>query len=183
VLAAMHRGHRREVYYRLAERLRAARPDLALSSDFIVGFPGETDADFDATMALVADIGFASAFSFKYSARPGTPAAALRTQVPENVKAARLAALQSLLASQQQAFNTAKLGAVMPVLLQDAGRKPGQLIGKSPWLQSVHLDAPAGLVGRIVDARIDSAHPNSLGGAIVRPDAGSQRSRRAVLAA
>ncbi len=169
VLEAMNRGHGRDLYYRLVERLRAAQPDLALSSDFIVGFPGESDADFDATMALVADIGFASAFSFKYSPRPGTPAAAVGAQVPETVKAARLAALQSLLASQQQAFNATKLGAVMPVLLQEPGRKPGQLIGKSPWLQSVHLDAAAGMIGRIVDVRTDSAHPNSLGGVIVRP--------------
>jgi tRNA-2-methylthio-N6-dimethylallyladenosine synthase len=167
ILSAMNRGHDADAYRRLVDRLRHVRPDLALSSDFIVGFPGESDADFDATMRLVSDVGFASAFSFKYSARPGTPAATQPGQVPENVKVARLAALQALLASQQQAFNATKIGAIMPVLLQETGRRQGQLIGKSPWLQSVHLAAGPELIGRLVEVRIDTAHPISLGGTLL----------------
>ena len=120
------------IFRRLVDRLRGVRPDLALSSDFIVGFPGESDADFDDTMRLVDEIGFASAYTFKYSRRPGTPGAALGDQLAENVKTARLAALQSLLGTQQRAFNDSKVGTTVPVLFAEAGRKPGQMLGKTP---------------------------------------------------
>jgi tRNA-2-methylthio-N6-dimethylallyladenosine synthase len=166
VLEAMNRGHTRDQYYRLVDRLRGIRPDLALSSDFIVGFPGESDGDFDDTMRLISDVGFASAFSFMYSRRPGTPGAALEGQVPDNVKAARLAALQSLIGGQQRAFNESKLGATIPVLFAEAGRKPGQVLGKSPWLQSVYVEGEEGLVGSIVDVRIDGAYGLSLSGKV-----------------
>jgi tRNA-2-methylthio-N6-dimethylallyladenosine synthase len=162
ILEAMNRGHRTEDYRRKVARLRAARGDLALSSDFIVGFPGETDRDFADTLALVTEIGFAQAYSFKFSARPGTPAAAMDAQVPEPVKAARLAALQALLAAQQAAFNQAQAGRVLPVLLEARGRKPGQLTGRSPYMQAVHLAAPARYLGQVVAARIDTAQANSL---------------------
>ena len=136
VLAAMNRRHTADDYRRTVERLRAARPDLALSSDFIVGYPGESDADFAATLDLVRDIGFAQAFSFKYSPRPGTPAASAADQVPEPVKAERLAELQALLQQQQRAFNAACVGRVLPVLFEKPGRHDGQLVGRSPYLQS-----------------------------------------------
>ena len=167
ILEAMNRRHGRDLFLRLVDRLRAARPDLALSSDFIVGFPGESDADFDDTMRLVEQVGFASAYSFKYSRRPGTPGAALPDQVPEAVKAARLAALQSLLGAQARAFNDSKVGQVVPVLYAEAGRKPGQVAGKTPWLQSVHAEGPARLIGRIVETRVVAGHANSLTGEIV----------------
>jgi tRNA-2-methylthio-N6-dimethylallyladenosine synthase len=167
VLAAMNRGHTADDYLRIVARLRAARPDLALSSDFIVGFPGESEADFEATLDLVREVGFASAFSFKYSARPGTPAAALDGQVPQDVKEARLERLQALLREQQDAFHRSLVGTVQPILIDGAGRKPGQLLGRSPYLQPVHLPAPDGgeaaaWRGRIVAARIEAALPNSL---------------------
>ncbi|HTR87858.1 MAG TPA: tRNA (N6-isopentenyl adenosine(37)-C2)-methylthiotransferase MiaB [Reyranella sp.] len=167
ILEAMNRGHGRDRFRSIADRLREVRPDLALSSDFIVGFPGESDADFDDTMKLIDEVGFAAAFSFKYSRRPGTPGAALADQVPEAVKAARLAALQALIGQQQHAFNETKVGATVPVLFAEAGRKPGQVLGKTPWLQSVHVEAPPSLIGRIADVRIVSAHTVSLGGEIV----------------
>jgi tRNA-2-methylthio-N6-dimethylallyladenosine synthase len=170
VLAAMNRRHRADDYRRLVDRLRRARPDLALSSDFIVGFPGESDKDFAATLALVNDIGFAQAFSFKYSARPGTPAADAGEQVPETVKDARLAGLQQLLRAQQDAFNRGALGAVLPVLFQEDGRRPGQLLGRSPYLQAVHAPAPARLVGRTVPVRIVDVLTNSLGGELTVAD-------------
>ena len=167
ILEAMNRRHGRDLFLRLVDRLRSVRPDLALSSDFIVGFPGESDVDFDDTMKLVEQVSFASAFSFKYSRRPGTPAAMLPDQVPEPVKAARLSALQSLLAEQALAFNASKVGSVVPVLFAEAGRKPGQLIGKTPWLQSVHAEGPVRLSGRITDVRLVEAHANSLAGEVV----------------
>ena len=166
MLAAMNRRHRADDYRRLVERLRRARPDLALSSDFIVGFPGESGKDFAATLALVNDIGFAQAFSFKYSPRPGTPAADAREQVPEPVKDERLAGLQQLLRAQQDAFNQRAVGSVMPVLFQEAGRHPGQIRGRSPYLQPVHAVAPAGLVGRTAPVRIIGVTANSLRGEI-----------------
>ncbi|MBM3646979.1 MAG: tRNA (N6-isopentenyl adenosine(37)-C2)-methylthiotransferase MiaB [Alphaproteobacteria bacterium] len=169
VLEAMNRRHGRDLFRRLVDRLREAQPELALSSDFIVGFPGESDADFDDTMRLVEEVGFASAFSFKYSRRPGTPGAALPGQVPEPVKAARLAALQALLGRQARDFNASKVGAVVPVLFAEPGRKPGQVVGKTPWLQSVYADGSPRLVGRIVDVRLTEGHANSLAGAIVAP--------------
>ncbi|HEX3862239.1 MAG TPA: tRNA (N6-isopentenyl adenosine(37)-C2)-methylthiotransferase MiaB [Stellaceae bacterium] len=164
VLGAMNRRHTADEYCRTVERLRNARPDLALSSDFIVGFPGESDADFAATLALVREIGFAQAFSFKYSPRPGTPAAATALQVPDSVKSERLAELQALLQQQQQEFNRACIGRTLPVLFEKPGRHPGQLVGRSPYLQSVHADAPAGLIGEVVMLTIHDTQPNSLAG-------------------
>ncbi|SKA10802.1 tRNA-2-methylthio-N6-dimethylallyladenosine synthase [Enhydrobacter aerosaccus] len=167
ILEAMNRGHGRDLFRRLVDRLRDRRPDLALSSDFIVGFPGESDADFDATMQLIDEVGFAAAFSFKYSRRPGTPGAALADQIPESVKAARLAALQALLARQQREFNLEKVGMTVPVLFAEPGRKPGQILGKSPWLQSVYVEGPASLIGSIAAVRLIEAHAVSLAGEIV----------------
>jgi tRNA-2-methylthio-N6-dimethylallyladenosine synthase len=171
VLAAMNRQHRVADFWTIVERLRAARPDLALSSDFIVGFPGETDADFDATLTLVREVEFAMAYSFKYSARPGTPAAVLSAQVPETVRSERLDRLQALLREQQLAFNRATIGRSLPVLLEKPGRHPGQLIGRSPYLQSVHLDAPATLIGRIMPVDILALAPNSLAGRLASASA------------
>jgi tRNA-2-methylthio-N6-dimethylallyladenosine synthase len=167
VLAAMNRKHTAADYRRAVDRLREARPDLALSSDFIVGYPGESDEDFRATLALVRDIGFAQAFSFKYSPRPGTPAATAPDQVPEPVKAERLARLQELLRAQQQAFNRACVGRVLPVLFEKPGRHEGQIVGRSPYLQSVHTDAAASRIGDILPVMIGRADPNSLAGSIV----------------
>jgi len=166
VLAAMNRRHTASDYRRIVERLRTARPDLALSSDLIVGFPGESDEDFRATMDLVAEIGFAQAFSFKYSPRPGTPAASAAHQVPDAVKVERLAVLQALLARQQRDFNAACIGRVLPVLLEKPGRHQGQLVGRSPYLQSVHVAAAADRVGDVVPALISGAGQNSLSGMV-----------------
>jgi tRNA-2-methylthio-N6-dimethylallyladenosine synthase len=171
ILAAMNRGHRAEDYYALADRLRAARPDLALSSDFIVGFPGETAADFEATLALVRRIGFAQAFSFKYSPRPGTPAAAAPDQVEEAEKDRRLAELQALLRAQQAEFNAGRVGQRVPVLVTGSGRHPGQVAGRSPWLQPVHFDGPATLIGAEVPVTIAAALPNSLSATLQERDA------------
>jgi tRNA-2-methylthio-N6-dimethylallyladenosine synthase len=166
VLAAMNRRHSADQYRRTVERLRTARPDLALSSDFIVGFPGESDADFQATVDLVREIGFAQAFSFKYSTRPGTPAAVNPDQVPDHVKSERLAELHVLLNEQQRAFNRSCVGRVLPVLFEKPGRHPGQLVGRSPYLQAVHADAPKDRIGDIVEVRIEAVQPNSLAGAV-----------------
>jgi tRNA-2-methylthio-N6-dimethylallyladenosine synthase len=165
ILAAMNRRHRVDDYRRLVDRLRAARPDLALSSDFIVGFPGETDEDFEATLRLVRKVGYARAYSFKYSARPGTPAAAKR-QVPQAVAAQRLSVLQQVLEGQQRAFNHACLGRRIAILLERRGRKPGQLVGRSPYMQAVHVHAPEALAGSIVVARIVASGANSLAGTL-----------------
>jgi tRNA-2-methylthio-N6-dimethylallyladenosine synthase len=162
VLAAMNRRHTAADYLRLVERLRAARPDLALSSDFIVGHPGESEADFAATLALVRAVGFAQAFSFKYSPRPGTPAAAAPGQVPEAEKDARLQALQALLRAQQAAFNADCVGRTVPVLFTGPGRHAGQVAGRSPWLQPVHCHGAVTLIGRIAPVKITAANPNSL---------------------
>jgi tRNA-2-methylthio-N6-dimethylallyladenosine synthase len=167
ILEAMNRRHGRDLFRGLVDRLRHARADLALSSDFIVGFPGESDADFDDTMRLVDEVGFASAFSFKYSRRPGTPGSAMPDQVPEAVKSARLAALQALLGQQARDFNISKVGTTVPVLFAETGRKPGQIIGKTPWLQSVYADGNPRLIGHIVEARLIEGHANSLAGEIV----------------
>ncbi len=163
VLSAMNRRHTADDYRRIVGRLRAARADIALSSDFIVGFPGETDEDFAATLGLVNDVGFAQAYSFKYSPRPGTPAAAM-PQLAEAVKAERLAMLQQLLGAQQAAFNQASVGRRLSVLLERRGRLPGQLAGRSPYLQAVHVEAPSRLLGRLVEVGVVAAHPNSLSG-------------------
>ena len=166
VLRAMNRGHTAEHYLRLVERIRSARPDIALSGDFIVGFPGETESDFQATLDLVAEAGYASAFSFAYSRRPGTPAAAMPGQVPVEVKADRLARLQALLERQQRGFNAAQVGAVLPVLFERPGRHAGQAIGRSPYLQSVHAEGADRLIGAIVPVRITGAAHNSLGASL-----------------
>jgi tRNA-2-methylthio-N6-dimethylallyladenosine synthase len=164
ILAAMNRGHSAAHYLDLVARLRAARPDIALSSDFIVGFPGETETDFRATLDLARRVDYAQAFSFKYSPRPGTPAAALENQIAEEVKAERLARLQALLWEQQLRFNRSTVGRTIPVLLEKPGRHPGQLVGRSPWLQAVHVEAPAHLLGRIAAVAIVGATTNSLAG-------------------
>ncbi len=167
ILEAMNRGHGRDLFLRLVDRLRTVRSDLALSSDFIVGFPGESDADFDDTMRLIEQVGFASAFSFRYSRRPGTPGSAMSGQVPENVKIARLAALQALLGRQMHDFNIAKAGTTVPVLFAEPGRRPGQMIGKTPWLQSVYVQGSPRLAGQIVATRLVEGYANSLLGEIV----------------
>jgi len=166
ILRAMNRAHTAESYLRLIERIRAARPDIAISGDFIVGFPGEREADFQATLQLVREVGHAGAFSFKYSRRPGTPAAAMPGQVAEEVKDERLARLNALLEEQQMAFNAAQTGKVLPVLFEKRGRHPGQLIGRSPYLQSVHVSAPDRLIGQIVTVKIEGAARNSLAGVL-----------------
>ncbi len=164
ILAAMNRKHTADAYRRLVDRVRAARPDIALSSDFIVGFPGETDADFADTLALVRDIGFESAFSFKYSPRPGTPAADRADHVPEAVMSERLAELQRLLDTRRHAYQQAAVGQVFDVLVEKAGRYPGQVAGKTPHLLAVQFDAPQDHIGRIVPVRITEAGANSLFG-------------------
>jgi tRNA-2-methylthio-N6-dimethylallyladenosine synthase len=169
VLAAMNRKHTGDDYRALIARIRAARPDIALSTDIIVGFPGESDEDFEATLALVSEIGFAHAFSFKYSPRPGTPAAALDVQVPEDVKRDRLERLQRVVEAGYARFNGALVGRTIPVLFEKAGRRDGQLVGRSPYWQLVHADAPASMIGQIVDVTIDSAKANSLSGVTAMP--------------
>jgi tRNA-2-methylthio-N6-dimethylallyladenosine synthase len=166
ILRAMNRRHTADDYRRIIDRLRQARPDLALSTDIIVGFPGETDADFDQTMALAREIGFAQAYSFKYSPRPGTPAATMGEPVPDDIKTARLSALQTLLGAQQDAFNRASLGKTMAVLMEAPGRKPGQIIGRSPYLQAVHVEGPVAVIGQILPIRLVEAGAHSLRGVI-----------------
>ena len=173
VLAAMNRRHRTAEYLDTIERLRAARPDLALSSDFIVGFPGETEADFKATLALVHRVGYAQAYSFKYSARPGTPAAEMDTQVGEPVKAERLARLQALLDEQQRSFNAAAVGRTIDVLFERRGRNAGQLAGRSPWMQAVHAEAPVEALGRLERVEITAGHAKSLSGRLAAAGAGA----------
>jgi tRNA-2-methylthio-N6-dimethylallyladenosine synthase len=166
VLKAMNRAHTADSYVKLIETIRAARPDIAISGDFIVGFPGETDADFEATLNLVREVGYAGAFTFKYSRRPGTPASALPGQLADEVKDERLARLNALLEVQQSAFNARQVGRVLPVLFEKLGRHPGQIIGRSPYLQAVHATAPDRLIGEIVPVRIESAARNSLAGVL-----------------
>ena len=163
ILKAMNRGHTRDDYLRIVATLRKYRPDMALSSDFIVGFPGETDADFQDTLALAEDVTYAQCFTFKYSARPGTPASTMEDQVPEDVKSERLTILQDLIARQQRAFNAASVGCTFDVLLTSPGRHAGQLVGKSPYLQAVHVMADASLIGQIMPLTVTSVEPNSLG--------------------
>ena len=167
ILKAMNRGHNVAEYLALIEKLRAARPDLALSSDFIAGHPGESDADHRATLKLIEDIGFASAFSFRYSARPGTPAAGMAGPVEEALADERLQEIQALLRDQQYAFNRTRMGLDIPVLVTGPGRLPGQMAGRSPWLQPVHFVAPGDLTGRTVMVRVTVTNPNSLGGEII----------------
>ncbi|MEL6258996.1 MAG: MiaB/RimO family radical SAM methylthiotransferase, partial [Pseudomonadota bacterium] len=164
ILQAMNRGHTAQHYIDRLNAVRAARPDIALASDFIVGFPGETDADFDDTMALVNEVQYALAYSFKYSPRPGTPAADMFGQVPEDVKDDRLQRLQATLKAQQTEFNASKVGTTAPVLVTGKGRKPGQIHGRSPWLQAVHFEGGEDLIGQIVDVTFTAATLNSLAG-------------------
>jgi tRNA-2-methylthio-N6-dimethylallyladenosine synthase len=164
VLKAMNRAHTAAEYLALVERIRAARPDIALTSDFIVGFPGETDADFEATLDLVRAVRYAAAFSFKYSPRPGTPASGMTDQVPEDVKSERLARLQAVIEEDRQAFNAAMVGKTLPVLFERIGRMPGQIVGRSPYLQGVWTQGPPSLIGQIADVVIQACGPNSLTG-------------------
>ena len=167
VLKAMNRSHTADGYLRVLERFRAARPDIALSGDFIVGFPGETEAEFAETLRLVEAVGYAQAFSFKYSPRPGTPAAAMDGQVPREVMDERLQRLQAALGRDQLAFNQASLGRRCSVLVERKGKKPGQWLGKSPWLQSVHFEGEAA-IGDLVEVELTQAGPNSLHGEILQ---------------
>jgi tRNA-2-methylthio-N6-dimethylallyladenosine synthase len=169
ILAAMNRRHTRADYLALVARMRDARADLALSSDFIVGFPGETEEDFADTLSLVEAVGYASAFSFKYSPRPGTPGAAMEQQVPEPVKVERLRRLQQAIDRHQADFNARCLGATFEVLFEKPGKRPGQLVGRSPWLQPVQVLAPAALIGEIVPVTITEIGSNSLFGALAAP--------------
>ena len=168
VLKAMNRRHSAQDYLDIVARLRAARPDVALSSDFIVGFPGETDADFEEMLALIRAVGFASTFSFKYSPRPGTPGAEREDQIADEIMRERLAILQGLVETQRQAFNTATVGRVVNILFEKRGRHDGQIAGKSPYMQPVHVFGPPELVGRVLPAKITAAGSNSLSGEIVQ---------------
>ncbi|MEO8375755.1 MAG: tRNA (N6-isopentenyl adenosine(37)-C2)-methylthiotransferase MiaB [Sphingomonas bacterium] len=163
ILKAMNRSHSRDSYLRILDRVRAARPDIALSGDFIVGFPGETEADFADTLSLVDAVGYAQAFTFNYSPRPGTPAADMADQVPREMMDERLQRLQAAINRDQEAFNVASVGRTCDILLERKGKLPGQLIGKSPWLQSVHLVADAA-IGDMVEVEIAAAWPNSVSG-------------------
>jgi len=162
VLAAMNRKHTREEYLELVKRIRTARPDMALSTDIIVGFPGESDDQFARTMEMVGQVEFAQAYSFKFSARPGTPAAAMEDQVADEVKSARLQELQVLLGAQQAAFNASCVGRRFSVLFERPGRRTGQLVGRSPYLQAVHADGHESLIGSMIEVEILGAGPNSL---------------------
>ena len=164
ILKAMNRGHTAESYLETLRKFREAQPDIALASDFIVGFPGESDRDFEDTMDLVREVNYAIAYSFKYSPRPGTPAADMFGQVPEDVKNERLQRLQALLREQQTAFNESKIGQTLPVLVTGKGRLEGQMHGRSPYMQAVHFDAPESVMGQIIDVVITGASLNSLSG-------------------
>lgn len=166
ILKAMNRKHTIADYEKVIAKVRAARPDIALSTDIIVGFPGETDRDFEATLALAGRANFAQAFTFKYSARPGTPAASFERQVPEAVKRERLYALQSLIDRQRRTFDRATVGRRLDVLFEGRGRKPGQIVGRSPYLQAVHVEGQEGLIGQIAAVDILASSPNSLTGVI-----------------
>jgi len=164
ILKAMNRRHTGADYMRVIERIKTARPDMALSGDFIVGFPGETDRDFEDTLKIIADVGYASAYSFKYSTRPGTPGANLGDQVEEAVKSERLWRLQDLVNAQTTAFHQSCVGRTLPVLIERPGRMPGQVGGRSPYLQAVHLEASADLIGGIHPVEIVGTSTNSLVG-------------------
>jgi tRNA-2-methylthio-N6-dimethylallyladenosine synthase len=163
VLKAMNRSHSRDSYLRILDRVRAARPDIALSGDFIVGFPGETEAEFADTLSLIDAVGYSLAFSFKYSPRPGTPAADMPDQIAAEVMDARLQRLQATLNRHQLAFNEATVGRTCDVLIERAGKLPGQMLGKSPWLQSVYLETDA-IIGDLVTVDIVAGYANSLAG-------------------
>jgi len=169
ILAAMNRGHRTRDYADIIKKVRAARPDIALSSDFIVGYPGESAAEFEETLDLVRMVGFASSYAFKYSPRPGTPGAEQTNQIDGPTKSARLAKLQQLLEDQRQAFNRATVGRTTPVLFEKPGRHAGQVIGRTPYLQSVYVNGDSSLIGALVDVEIIGVGPNSLRGRLVTP--------------
>jgi tRNA-2-methylthio-N6-dimethylallyladenosine synthase len=175
ILNTMNRKHSAEDYLRLVERIRAARPDIALSSDFIVGFPGETNEDFEATLALIHNVGFASTFHFKYSPRAGTPGADLKDQVPEEVKTERLARLGELVEAQRRAFNRSVVGRNIDVLIEKPGKKPGQVSGKTPYLQTVQIEAPDSLIGEVATVEIVECGANTLFGRIARGEASNRR--------
>ena len=165
ILKAMNRTHRSDTYLRILEKMRSARPDIALSSDFIVGFPGETEDDFEATLRIVDEVGYASAYSFKYSARPGTPAANMEQQIPREVMDERLQRLQQRISLHQLAYNRSKVGMETQILIEREGKHERQMIGRSPWLQSVHVNTEAA-VGEIIDVSLVGAGPNSMAGAV-----------------
>jgi tRNA-2-methylthio-N6-dimethylallyladenosine synthase len=167
ILRAMNRSHSVESYLDTIRQVRAARPDIAISGDFIVGFPGETEEDFEATLNIVDAVRYAAAFSFKYSPRPGTPAATMEDQVPQPVMDERLQRLQARLAEHSTSFNRGTVGKTTRILIDRKGRRPGQMIGKSPWLQSVvvETDAP---IGSMLDVSVTAAGPNSLFGAVLQ---------------
>jgi tRNA-2-methylthio-N6-dimethylallyladenosine synthase len=165
ILRAMNRSHTVETYLAILDKVRAARPDIALSGDFIVGFPGETDKDFEATLQMVDEVRYASAYSFKYSARPGTPAAMMEDQIPPEVMNERLQRLQERINAHQLAFNRSKVGVSTQVLIERRGKHDGQMVGRSPWLQSVHVQTPA-QPGDLVDVTLVAAGPNSVAGAV-----------------
>ena len=169
ILKSMNRRHRAADYLEVVARVRSARPDIAFSSDFIVGYPGETDADFDRTFALVRTVGFASAYAFKYSPRPGTPAAEMSDQIDEATKARRLARLQELIEDQRQAFNRESVGRRLEVLFEKRGRREGQVIGRSPHMQSVFAEGPELLIGALAEVEIVAVEPHSLRGRVVSP--------------
>jgi tRNA-2-methylthio-N6-dimethylallyladenosine synthase len=171
VLDAMNRRHTRHDYLAAIARLREARPDIAFSSDFIVGFPGETEAEFLDTLSLIEEIGFASAYSFMYSPRPGTPAAEMDGQIPENEKSERLQRLQAIVNGQQKAFNAATVGRTVDVLLERPGRLAGQIVGKTPHMQTVQVMAPADLIGMVLPVTITGTGTFSLFGALAQPAA------------
>ena len=165
ILKAMNRSHTAETYLAIIEKMRAVRPDIAISGDFIVGFPGETEEDFQATLQIVDAVGYASAYSFKYSCRPGTPAATMENQIPREIMDDRLQRLQERINAHQIAFNLSKAGAETQILIERIGKYPGQMVGRSPWLQSVHVQTDA-KPGNLVDVTLISAGPNSMTGVL-----------------
>jgi tRNA-2-methylthio-N6-dimethylallyladenosine synthase len=167
ILKAMNRSHSTETYLRLIEKARSARPDIAISGDFIVGFPGESEADFEATLNIVDEVGYAAAYSFKYSPRPGTPAATMEDQIPREIMEQRLARLHERINAHQLAFNAEKVGVDTQILIERKGRRDGQMIGRSPWLQSVHVETDA-RPGEILDVTLVSAGPQSMAGAVAQ---------------
>ena len=165
ILKAINRSHTTDRYLEIIEKTRAARPDIAISGDFIVGFPGETEEDFEATLRIVDVVRYASAYSFKYSPRPGTPAAVMENQIPREIMDDRLQRLQARINEHQLTFNRTKVGADTQVLLERPGKRAGQMIGRSPWLQSVHVDTDS-RPGDIIDVTLIAAGPNSMSGAV-----------------
>ena len=168
ILKAMNRRHNRGQYLEIIAKLRDANPELGFSSDFIVGFPGETDQDFEATLDMVEQVGYIQAFSFKYSRRAGTPAATYPDQIDEKIKSERLNILQEKLFSQQLNFNKGCIGRIMPVLFESKGRKKGQLFGRTPYMQNLHAQVPPELINRILPVRVTDATTNSLGGTVIQ---------------